>query len=270
MSRCARSVGGPLFVLLVVAASLAACSSDTSSPGTGSAAPDPVELTVFAASSLTGAFEQIATDFETANDGVTVTYNFGPSDGLAGQIQSEGGADVFASASGAWMDAVEEDPGAIDRTNFATNSLVVITPPDNPGGIETWQDIAEPGVQLVLAAEGVPVGDYAREALTNAGISEEALANVVSNEEDNASVVAKITSGEADAAIVYTSDVSAAAGNDIASFEIPEDENVIATYPIAVVEGSDGGDVSTAYVDYILGDGQATLEEYGFGPAPTS
>ena len=85
----------------------------------------------------------------------------------------------------------------------------------------------------MLAAEGVPVGDYAREALENAGILTEAEANVVSNEEDNASVVAKVTAGEADAAIVYVSDVSAAAGNDVTAVEIPDDVNVIATYPIA-------------------------------------
>ncbi|MGZ8572011.1 MAG: molybdate ABC transporter substrate-binding protein [Actinomycetota bacterium] len=261
----------PKLTALTLALGLVAgCSSDSDPPpaGTTSSSVEAVELTVFAASSLTGAFEQIATDFEGANAGVTVTYNFGPSDGLAGQIQSEGTADVFASASGAWMDAVQEDPGVSDRTNFATNELVVVTPADNPAGIGTFEDIAATGVQLVLAAEGVPVGDYAREALENAGISEDALANVVSNEEDNASVVAKVVAGEADAAIVYTSDVSAAAGNDLVAVEIPEEVNVIAAYPIAVVTGADAGDASAAFVAYVLGDGQAVLQDYGFGPAP--
>ncbi|MGZ8579004.1 MAG: molybdate ABC transporter substrate-binding protein [Actinomycetota bacterium] len=261
----------PKLTALALALGLVAgCSSDSDPPpaGTTSSSVEAVELTVFAASSLTGAFEQIATDFEGANAGVTVTYNFGPSDGLAGQIQSEGTADVFASASGTWMDAVQEDPGVSDRTNFATNELVVVTPADNPAGIGTFEDIAATGVQLVLAAEGVPVGDYAREALENAGISEDALANVVSNEEDNASVVAKVVAGEADAAIVYTSDVSAAAGNDLVAVEIPEEVNVIAAYPIAVVTGADAGDASAAFVAYVLGDGQAVLQDYGFGPAP--
>ena len=116
-------------------------------------------------------------------------------------------------------------------------------------------------MQLVLAAEGVPVGDYAREALDNAGILDEALANVVSNEEDNASVVAKITAGEADAGIVYVSDVSEAAGNDVNAVEIPEDVNVIATYPIAVVEGAPNAELAQAFVAYVTGaEGQATLD----------
>jgi molybdate transport system substrate-binding protein len=119
----------------------------------------------------------------------------------------------------------------------------------------------------VLAAEGVPVGDYAREALDNAGILDEAIANVVSNEEDNASVVAKITANEADAAIVYTSDVSDAAGNDVNAVTIPKDVNVIATYPIAVVEGAPNTDVAADFVAYVVGsEGQASLKEYGFEP----
>ena len=120
----------------------------------------------------------------------------------------------------------------------------------------------------MLGAEGVPVGDYAREALDNAGVLDAAEANIVSNEEDNASVVAKIVAGEADAAIVYGSDISAAADNELASFEIPEDVNVIATYPIAVVTGSANETTAQAYVDHIMGPGQTVLAEFGFGPAP--
>ncbi len=120
----------------------------------------------------------------------------------------------------------------------------------------------------MLAAEGVPVGDYAREALENAGILTEAEANVVSNEEDNASVVAKVTAGEADAAIVYTSDVSSAAGNDVTAVEIPEDVNVLATYPIAVISGAPDATLAGEFVSYVLSDaGQASLEAYGFGTA---
>jgi molybdate transport system substrate-binding protein len=237
--------------------------------GTGDPADDSSELTVFAASSLTAAFtERVGPAFEAEHEGVTVTFNFGPSDSLAGQIQSGGSTDVFASASGAWMDAVEDDPGVSGRTDFAQNRLVVITPPDNPAGIASIEDLAEEGVQLLLAAEGVPVGDYSREALANAGIAETAEANVVSNEEDNASVVAKIVAGEADAAIVYESDISAAAGNEVNAVEIPEDVNVIATYPIAVVGDAPNLELAAAFVDYVTGpDGQATLVGYGFEAA---
>ena len=258
-------------LLLATALVMAACSSDDG--GDSSSATEPAEtteLTVFAASSLTAVFQDaIGPAFEDANPGVTVSFNVGASDALAGQIQSEGTADVFASASGTWMDEVEKDPGVSDRTDFVMNRLVIITPPDNPADIQSMDDLATPGVQLVLAAEGVPVGDYAREALDNAGILDEALANVVSNEEDNASVVAKITTGggEADAAIVYTSDVSDAADNDVNAVTIPEDVNVIATYPIAVVEGAPNADVAVDFVAYVVGaEGQDTLQEYGFEP----
>ena len=142
--------------------------------------------------------------------GVHVTFNFGSSTDLAAQIASEGTADVFASASGTAMDAAAADPGVEDRTDFATNQLVLITPSDDPANIGSVDDLANDGVQVVLAAEGVPVGDYAREMLDNAGISKEVMANVVSNEPDDAAVVAKVSSGEADAGIVYTSDITTA------------------------------------------------------------
>jgi molybdate transport system substrate-binding protein len=237
--------------------------------GCGGTGDDTIELTVFAASSLSAAFtEEIGPAFEAEQEDTTVIFNFAASDALAAQIQSEGTADVFASASGTWMDAVQDDPGVSDRQDFAQNRLVIITQPENPGGIGSIEDLANEGVQLVLAAEGVPVGDYSREALTNAGIADEAEANVVSNEEDNASVVAKIASGEGDTGIVYEFDISAAAGNDVASFEIPDDVNAIATYPIAVVTGASNADLASEFVAFLTGpDGQAALEEYGFMPA---
>jgi molybdate transport system substrate-binding protein len=121
-------------------------------------------------------------------------------------------------------------------------------------------------VKLVLAAEGVPVGDYARQALKTAGILAQATANVVSNEDDDASVVTKVTSGDADAAIVYTSDV-ASAGDTVRSVAIPSAVNVVATYPIAVVGGSAYPDQAKAFLDYVVGPtGQGTLATFGFGP----
>ncbi|MGZ8631627.1 MAG: molybdate ABC transporter substrate-binding protein [Actinomycetota bacterium] len=248
--------------LVVILPLLAGCGDD-------GATDDTTELTVFAASSLTNAFtDATGPAFEAEHEGASVVFNFAASDALAGQIQSEGTADVFASASGKWMDAVQDDPGVSDRTDFVRNRLVIITPPDNPAGIASIDDLANDGVQLVLAAEGVPVGDYSREALANAGIADEAGANVVSNEEDNASVVAKIAAGEGDAGIVYESDISAAAGSDVAAVEIPDDVNVIATYPTAVVTGAPNADLASEFVAFVTGpDGQATLEEYGFMPA---
>ena len=245
-----------------------ACSSDTSTSTATSASSSTAgtELTVFAASSLTAAFTQIGTDFEAANPGVHVTFNFGSSTDLAAQIASEGTADVFASASGTAMGAAAEDPGVEDQTDFATNQLVIITPSDDPANIGSVDDLANEGVQVVLAAEGVPVGDYAREMLDNAGVSQDVLANVVSNEPDDAAVVAKVSSGEADAGIVYTSDITTA---DVGSVAVPADMNVTATYPIAVVTGAPQSDLATSFVTYVTSTpGQATLASFGFGPPP--
>jgi molybdate transport system substrate-binding protein len=158
---------------------LAACGSDDSSGDSdGSSSAPAVELTVFAASSLTDAFTQIGSDFEAANTDTTVTFNFGSSGDLAASIESEGTADVFASASGTYMDEVSHKVRVTGRADFVQNKLVIITPPDNPAGITSIEDLGNPGVQVVLAAEGVPVGDYAREALENAGVTDAVMANL--------------------------------------------------------------------------------------------
>jgi molybdate transport system substrate-binding protein len=226
------------------------------------------ELIVSAAASLTDAFTDIGAAFEDTEHGVTVVFNFGPSDGLAGQIVEGAPVDVFASASPTWMDSVQDEgPGVSGRTDFARNELALVVPADNPAGIEGIDDLAEDDVQLVLAAEGVPVGDYSREALTKAGISDAALANVVSDEEDVRAVLTKVLSGDADAGIVYVTDVTADVADQVSLIEIPDDVNVIATYPIAVVTGSEEADLAQRFVDFVLGDGQQTLAEYGFLPA---
>jgi molybdate transport system substrate-binding protein len=165
------------------------------------------------------------------------------------------------------MDAVEEEgPGVTGRTDFARNELTIIVPTDDPAGIESLDDLAEDGVKLVIAAEGVPAGDYAREIFANAGIAGEATANVVSNAEDVRAVVTAVASGEADAGIVYVTDVTADVTDEVSSIEIPDDVNVIATYPIAVVAGSEEADLAQGFVDLVLGEGQQTLVEYGFLP----
>ena len=258
-----------LAVLVASTFLLAACSDGGGDAGSGDAggsetAAEPVELTVSGASSLTEAFTEIGTAFEAENEGVTAVFNFGPSDGLASQIQESGGVDVFASASPTWMDAVEEDPGVTGRADFAKNRLAVIVPADNPAGITSLEDLAEPGVKLVLAAEGVPAGDYAREIFENAGIADGALANVVSNEEDVKGVITKLLSGDGDAGVGYVTDVTPDVAGELQMIEIPDDVNVIATYPIAVISESEHPAEAQAFVDYVLGPGQDVLNEYGF------
>ena len=253
-----------LVPVVAVSLLLAGCGSDD---GSGEGASDERALTVSAAASLTDAFTDIGHDFEQRNDGVTVSFNFGPSDGLAGQINEGAPVDVFASASATWMDVVQDEgPGVSGRTDLARNTPAIIVPNDNPAGIDGLRDLARDGVQLVLAAEGVPIGDYAREIFANAGIADAALANVVSNEEDVRAVVTKVLSGDADGGIAYVTDVTSDVAGGITLIPIPDDVNVIATYPIAVVSGSQEADLAQRFVDYVVGEGQQTLVDYGFLP----
>lgn len=237
---------------------LAGCSQG-SSPGTHAET-----LTVLAAASLTGAFTAIGRGFERRHVGVTVRFSFGPSDGLAGQIQQGAPADVFASASSTWMDAVAADPGVQDRGDFARNRLTIIVPKDNPAGIASVQDLAKPGVMLVLAARGVPAGDYGRQMLEAAGIAKQALRNVVSNAVDVKGVVQAVTSGDADAGIVYVTDVTPDIEDQVTVVDIPGDVNVVATYPIAVVDGARDAGLGKEFVAFVEGPGQRALRAAGF------
>jgi molybdate transport system substrate-binding protein len=236
-------------------------------PACGGSGSERSELTVLAAASLTGAFTRIGVEFEQANPDVTVRFSFGPSDGLATQILEGAPADVFAPASPKYMDQVRSDgPGVTDQAEFARNTLAVIVPSDDPAHVGSLDDLARPGIKLVLAAGGVPAGDYAREILANAGIQREALANVVSNEEDVKGVVQKVLLGEADAGIVYRTDVTPDISARVREIPIPDAVNVIATYPIAVIEGSDHAPAAEAFVRFVTGPGQATLRTFGFLP----
>jgi molybdate transport system substrate-binding protein len=224
-------------------------------------------LTVLGAASLTEAFQSIGDAFERANGGVRVRFSFGPSDGLAQQIRNGAGADVFASASGTWMDAVADDPGISHRSDFARNRLTLVVPSSNPAGIARLGDLTRPGVKLVLAAQGVPAGDYAREILDNAGIAKAALANLVSNEIDVKGVLAKVASGDADAGIVYVTDLTPDVAARVDTRPIPDSVNVVATYPIGVVDGAADPGMAYRFVRFVLGPGQRMLRDAGFLPA---
>jgi len=248
-----------------------ACSSDASpSSGTSSPAEGSLDLVVLAAASLTEAFAELGDRFETSHAGVAVRFSFGPSDGLAAQIDNGSPADVFASASETWMDDVESNgPGIEDRSDFARNKLLLITPTDDPAGISSLNDLGDPGVKLVLAAKDVPVGTYAREALANAGVGPEAEANVVSNEEDVKAVVQKVLLGEADAGIVYRTDLTPDVAPDVRAIDIPKGQNVIATYPIGVVADRPNTKLAGEFVTLVTGaEGQRVLRDHDFLPAP--
>ncbi len=236
--------------------------------------PEPRTLQVFAAASLTDAFTEIGKNFEAVNPGVTVSFNFAGSQALRTQIEEGAPADVFASANAKEMDTlVTETLVAQDTPQvFLNNKLVVILPANNPAALEKLEDLATPGIKLVLAAEEVPVGKYARQALDAMNVQfgsdfkDKVLGNVVSNEDNVKQVVAKVQLGEADAGIVYTSD--AVAAPDLKTIEIPAEVNVIAKYPIAPLTKSANTDLATAFIKYLLSsDGQAVLQKWGFAPA---
>jgi molybdate transport system substrate-binding protein len=236
---------------------------------------DGGDLTVFAAASLTDAFEQMATDLEIANDGLTITYNFAGSQALATQLGEGAEADVFASANNVQMQvAIDNGNVTAEPVTFVRNRLVIVTPVDNPAGIDSPDDLGKSDLLLVLAQTEVPVGRYAREAVCLMGqhtatygddFVGRVATNVVSEEEDVRDVLAKVQLGEADAGIVYVSDAKVA-GDEVQRIAIPDEVNILATYPIAAVAGGDEA-LADAFIAYVLGpEGQAILAEFGFEP----
>jgi molybdate transport system substrate-binding protein len=231
-------------------------------------------LTVFAAASLTRVFTQIAGAFERANPGVTVELNFAGSQILRTQIEEGAAADVFASANLFEMESLVAS-GQVEPsgwTDFAANRLVVVVSPYAAVPLGSLADLAKPGVKIVLAAEEVPVGRYARQALVNLNgtfgpsFSGEVLGNVVSLEENVRQVLTKVSLGEADAGIVYATD--AVTDPTLKTLAIPDLANVVATYPIAVLGGADRPDLARAFVDFVVSEpGSALLGSAGFLPA---
>lgn len=258
-----------LYLLLLFALFLTGCAP----AATPKSAPEPRTLQVFAAASLTDAFTEIGKNFEAAHPGVTVNFNFAGSQALRTQIEEGAPADVFASANKTEMDTLVTD-GFVEQGMsqvFLNNKLVVILPANNTAMLTKLEDLARSGIKLVLAAEEVPVGKYARQALDQMNgqfgtyFKDKVLANVVSNEDNVKQVVAKVQLGEADAGIVYTSD--AVAAPELKTMEIPAELNVIAQYPIAMLTKSANADLATAFVEYILSsDGQSVLQKWGFAP----
>ena len=220
------------------------------------------EVTVFAAASLTDAFTEVGEAFSVANPEATATFNFAASSALVQQITEGAPADVYASADQPNMQKLVDAGGnATEPVVFATNRLAIVVAPGNPKGIATLADLASPDVALVLCAEQVPCGRFAIEVLTNAGVA----ATPKSLEENVRAVLTKVELGEADAGIVYVTDVLAA-GDQAEGVEIPTEQNALAEYPIAVTTEAGNPDAAAAFVAFVTGpDGQAILEEYGFG-----
>ena len=214
---------------------------------------DEDRVVVFAASSLTDAFGELETAFESAHDGVDVVISYGGSSTLATQIDQGAPADVFAAADTETARRVAS-PG--DLQVFATNSLVIVVEPGNPLGVESLADLARDDLLVVLAAPEVPAGRYAAVALASAGVEPA----VDSYERSVRAVAGKIALGEADVGIVYLSD-AAALGNEVAV--VPIEVDIEATYPIVAL--NDSGPAHD-FVAFVLGDeGRDVLDDAGFG-----
>jgi molybdate transport system substrate-binding protein len=259
VKRWAASV---LAVLLIGTA--AGCGSDTSSgtsSGSPSGSPRQTTLTVFAAASLTSSFTKLGREFETAHKGVKVSFSFAGSSDLAAQIQQGAPADVFASADTKHMNeavsakAVENKP-----VDFASNTLEIAVPPDNPAGVTSLKDLATPSTKVVVCAPQVPCGAAARkvEQISKVRITP------VSEEQAVTDVLTKVESGEADAGLVYVTDVRAAGGK-VKGLTFPESSSAVNTYPIAALKKSKHATLANGFVDLVTSaEGRSVLAAAGF------
>lgn len=257
-------------------ARLAATTQAASTPPSGTVTTASGTLTVFAAASLTESFNEIKGIFERANPGVKVEYNYAGSPALVTQLTQGAKADVFAAADQPNMDNATKG-GVIAGTprTFAKNKLVIIVPKENRAGVTTPKDLAKPGIKFDTAQSSVPIAAYTQTVLDNfaklpeygADFKAAVNKNTVSQEDNVKAIVQKVQLGEADAGIVYATDAQAAA-DKLTLIPIPDAQNVIATYPIALVKDSKQAATGQAFLDYLTStDGQAVLKKYGFAPA---
>ena len=251
----------PLVLAALAALALAGCTAAAPEPTPTTEGTLSGTVTVFAAASLTESFQAIADAFTAEHPGVEVTFNFGGSSGLATQIVEGAPVDVFAAASPATMTTVTDAGLATDPHDFATNTLEIAVPTDNPGGVTGLADFANPDLAIALCAAEVPCGAAAARALDAAGI----VASVDTYEQDVKAVLTKVELGEVDAGLVYRTDVLAA-GAKVKGIEFPEAAGAIARYPIAALTASANPDAAAAFVAFVLSDaGQQILREAGFG-----
>jgi molybdate transport system substrate-binding protein len=273
-----------VFISLAFCLFLSACGQSTttsSSSTTTSVTPTPASTTlkVFAAASLKSSFTAIQTKYQQAHPTVKIVYNFAGSQALVQQITQGAPADVFASADQKNMKKLSDADLATGPQNFADNTLTIIIPTNNPAHIATLKDLANKGVKIDVAASTVPVGSYTLQVLDKLGKSSEygspyessVKANFVSQEDNDTAIVQKVELGEADAGIVYASDVTAAAASKVTFISIPTTFNIIAQYPIAVLKNATDTSDAQTFVQYVLSsDGQTILTKYHFLPPTAS
>jgi molybdate transport system substrate-binding protein len=254
-----------------LAVTAAACSSSSpstpaSANGAGSGTGKVTgNVVVFAATSLKGAFDSIGAKFEKAHPGVTLKFNYSGSSTLATQINQDAPADVFASADEKNMKIVTSDDRAAGSPElFARNKLEIMVGAGNPKNINSVSNLSNKNIKVAVCDPAVPCGNYSKEIFAKAGVT----VHPVSEETTVSSVVTKVTLGEADAGIVYTTDVKAN-GHKTTGVTIPPDQNVTAKYPIVTVKGAPNASGAKAFMKYVLSPtGQKVMAKFGFLPPP--
>src|SRR5438132_7040435 len=250
-------------VLGAVAAALVLAGCGTSEPGSPPSSGPSGSITVFAASSLTGAFGRIGADFQKTFPGTMIHFAFAGSSTLVAQIQQGAIGDVLASADQPNMQKlVNAGLTSGSPSIFARNKLQIVVPAGNPKHVTGLADLSRAGLVVVLCAPAVPCGHYPAEALKKANVT----VTPASQETDVKAVLTKVAPGGADAGIVYLTDVKAA-GAQLQGVDIPDSLNVIADYPIVVLKDSQDIGLAKAFIGYIHANGQRTLAHYGFLPA---
>jgi molybdate transport system substrate-binding protein len=272
MIRGSSFIEGTAGILILALLLTAGCTSSGSEPVRGN-----VELTVFAAASLTGAMTDIAKAYETVHPDTKIILNFDGSQALRTQIEEGARADLFLSANTRHMTALR-GRGLIVNDSvriFAKNRLALIVPKHNPANITGIPDLSRPGVRLVMGTKEVPFGDYTRQVLEKmaddpaygSAFHDAVMANVISEEPSVTSLIAKLRLGEADAGIAYASDVNGGDREIVTSIAVPDKYNVIASYPLGIVEESTVKDRAAAFAEFITSpEGSAILARYGFTP----
>jgi molybdate transport system substrate-binding protein len=262
-----RIVGLAFAALLCV--SLISCSSSSQQASSSSSGAPAMtgpsgggSLMVFAAASLKQSFTQLAEGFKTDNPGSSVEFSFAGSSDLVTQLTQGAKADVFASADTKNMDkAVQANLVAGKPVNFASNVLTIAVMPGNPKGIKSFQDLTKPGLNVVVCAPQVPCGSATTKIEQATGVK----LNPVSEESSVTDVLGKVSTGQADAGLVYVTDVEGSGGK-VVGIDFPESSQAVNTYPIAALKGSGNVDLANKFVDYVTGEaGQKVLNQAGFG-----
>lgn len=245
---------GAATTALTLALGVAGCSGSSASSDT---------LVVYAAASLQEPFEELGERFEAAHDGVAVQFSFAGSSTLVAQIREGAPADVFASADTQNMDKLTgADLQGAEPVDFATNTLMIAVPAGNPAGVTDLASLTEDGLDLVVCAPEVPCGSATETVEHTAGIE----LSPVSEEQSVTDVLGKVTSGQADAGLVYVTDVRTA--DEVEGIAFPESGSAVNTYPITTVAGSENAALGDEFIDLVTGTaGQEVLAEYGFAEA---